>query len=61
MILLTQYCAGDKVETEISRACSMYGERRGMYRLLVGKHEGKRLMRRPGIDGRITLRWIFQK
>jgi hypothetical protein len=32
------------------------GEGRGVYRVLVGKPEGKR----PGID-RILLRWIFRK
>jgi hypothetical protein len=33
------------------------GERRGVYRVLVGKPEGKR----PGTDGGIILRWIFKK
>jgi hypothetical protein len=28
-------------------ACSMYGERRGVYRVLVGKPEGKRPFGRP--------------
>ena len=28
-------------------ACSTYGERRGAYRVLVGKPEGKRPLRRP--------------
>ena len=37
------------------------GERRGVYRVLVGKPEGKRPMGRPGADGRIILRWIFRK
>jgi hypothetical protein len=32
------------------------GEGRGLYRVLVGKHEGKT----PGVDGRIILRWIFR-
>ena len=31
------------------------GERRGVYRVLVGKHEGKRQF------VRIILRWIFRK
>jgi hypothetical protein len=31
------------------------GERRGLYRILVGKPEGKRPLRR------IVLRWIFRK
>jgi hypothetical protein len=34
------------------------GEGRGVYRVLVGKPEEKR---DPGVDGRITLRWIFRK
>ena len=29
-------------------ACSTYGERRGVYRVLVGKPEGKRSLGRPG-------------
>jgi hypothetical protein len=37
------------------------GERRGVYRLLVGKPEGKSHLEDPGIDGRIILRWIFRK
>jgi len=31
------------------------GERRGVYRVLVGKHEGD-----PGVDGQIILRLIFK-
>jgi hypothetical protein len=34
------------------------GERRGVYRVLMGKREGKRSLR---VDGRIILRWIFRK
>jgi hypothetical protein len=45
------------------------GERRGVYRVMVGKLEGKRLLGRPRrrsiilrcIDGRIILRCIFRK
>jgi len=37
------------------------GERRSVYRVLVGKPEGKRNLRNPGIDGRIILRLIFRK
>jgi hypothetical protein len=38
------------------------GERRGEYRVLVGKPEGKRpLGRRRGGDGRIILKRIFRK
>jgi hypothetical protein len=37
------------------------GERRGVYRVLVGKPEGRRSLGRPGVDGRIILEWIFGK
>ena len=37
------------------------GERRGIYRVLVGKPEGKNHLVDPGVDGRIILRWIFRK
>ena len=32
------------------------GKRRGVYRVLVAKPEGKRALRRQGVDGRIILR-----
>jgi hypothetical protein len=37
------------------------GERRGAYRVLVGKPEGKNNLEAPGVGGRIILRWIFRK
>jgi hypothetical protein len=37
------------------------GERRDVYRVLVGKPEGRRPLERPGVDGKIILRWIFRK
>ena len=38
-------------------ACSAYGERRGVYRVLVGKPEGKRPLGRPrrGWEGKIKV------
>jgi hypothetical protein len=46
--LLTQYCGGDKIEkNEMGGACSVDGEERGVYRVLVGKPERKRPLRRP--------------
>jgi len=36
------------------------GERRGVYRVLVGKHEEKNNLEDRGVDGRIILRWIFR-
>ena len=37
------------------------GERRGVYRVLVGKSEGKSHLGDPSIDGRTIIRWIFRK
>ena len=37
------------------------GERRGIYRILVGKSEGKNHYEDPGIDGRYNIKWIFGK
>ena len=37
------------------------GDRRGVYRILVGKPEGKRPLGDPSVDRRIILRWIFRK
>jgi hypothetical protein len=34
------------------------GERRGAYRALVGKPEGRNHLEDPGVDGRIILKWI---
>jgi tRNA-dihydrouridine synthase len=36
------------------------GERKGVYRILVGKSEGKKHLEEPGVDGRIILRRIFR-
>jgi len=36
-------------------ACSTYKERRDVYRVLVGKPEGKNHLEEPGVDGRIIL------
>jgi hypothetical protein len=37
---------------------ALKGEKRGLYRVVVGKPEGKR---NPDVDGSIILRWIFRK
>jgi hypothetical protein len=37
------------------------GEWKGVYRVLMGKPEGKNYWGDPGVDGRIILRWIFQE
>jgi hypothetical protein len=45
-------------KNEMVRACSVYWEGRGVYRVLVGErgHWGD-----PGVDGKIILRRIFKK
>jgi len=46
-----QYFAGDKIEkNEMGWACGAYGLGEGVYRVLVGKPEGKRLLRRRWVD-----------
>jgi hypothetical protein len=44
----------------MGRTCGTYGERRGAYRALVGKPEGRNHLKDPGVDGRIILKWIFE-
>jgi hypothetical protein len=41
--------------------CSTYGEGRNAYRVLVGKPEGRNHLEDPDVDGRIILKWIFEK
>ena len=46
--LFTQYCSGDKIEkNEMGGARSMYGDRKGVYRGLVGKTERKKPFGKP--------------
>jgi hypothetical protein len=45
----------------MSRACGMHGERRGVYRVLVGKPERMKHLEYPGTDGSIILNWISEK
>ena len=47
-------------KNKMDGACSTYGVRRGIYRVLVGKPEGKRPRVEPGINGRI-LKWICKE
>jgi len=39
---------------------ALMGERRGLYRLLMGKPEERDHFGDPSVDGRIILRWIFR-
>jgi hypothetical protein len=37
------------------------GERRGAYRILGGRSEGRKHLGDPGVDGRIILKWILKQ
>jgi hypothetical protein len=51
----------DLEKNEIGGKCRAYGEGRRVYRVLVGKIEGKRDCGDPRVDGTIILRLIFRK
>ena len=43
-----QILVGDKIEEdEVGVACSMYGEKRNLYMVLVGRPDGKRPLEKP--------------
>jgi hypothetical protein len=48
-------------KNEMSRACSIYGGQKGTCRVLVRKRVGENHLEDPGVDGRITIKWIFKK
>jgi hypothetical protein len=54
-VLLTKYYSGGHIDhiekNEVDGTCSTYGKRGGVYRVLVWKPDGKRLL------GRSSLRW----
>jgi hypothetical protein len=62
-VLLTQYCAGDKMENnEIGGACSVYGRgKRRVQGFWWGILRGRDQWGEPGIHWRIILRLIFRK
>jgi hypothetical protein len=37
------------------------GSRRGAYRILVEKPDGRNHLEDPGVDARIIIKWIFEK
>jgi hypothetical protein len=61
-LLPTKYHSDDKVKKiEMDRTCSTYGDRKRAYRVLVGKPEGRRPLGRPRRNGRIILKWVFER
>ena len=46
VVVVFSHSADQIKKTEMGRACSMYWERRGAYRILVGKPEGRRSLGR---------------
>ena len=60
--MLTQYCSGDKIEKNVmGGACSTYGERRGVYRVLVGKSGGKRPLGGPRRRWEDNIKMVYQE
>jgi len=61
------YCSPNIIKVIKSRRMRWAGhvarmeKRRGVYRVLVGKPEGKKPLGRPRGGWRIILRWIFRK
>ena len=56
-MLLTEYCAGGKIEkNEMGWACGAYGG--GVHRVLVGKPEGKRPLGRPRRRGEDNIKEV---
>jgi hypothetical protein len=52
LILFAKHNENDQVkEDEMGRACSMNGEKRCAYRILVGKPEGKRPLGDQNVGG----------
>jgi hypothetical protein len=52
---------GDKIEMRWARHVARMGERRGVYRVLVGKPEGKRQFGIPRRRRKDNIRWTFRK
>ena len=49
------------MRNERSGAFGAMGDRRNAYRVLMGRIEGRRLLGRPRLGGRIISEWIFKK
>jgi hypothetical protein len=62
-VLLTHYCAGDKIEKNgMSRACRADGgEERNILGFFWGNLRERDHWGDPDVDGRMILGWIFKK
>ena len=57
-----QYCLGDKIEkNEMGEVCSAYGERSGVYGVLVGNLRERDHLEDPVVDGRIIIKMDLQE
>jgi hypothetical protein len=55
-------CPGDQTgEIEMGGALARMGERRGVYRVVVGNLRERDHLEDPGVNGRTMLKWIFRK
>jgi len=45
----------------MGEACSTYGERIGVFRILVGNLKERDHLEETSVDGRIILRWVFRR
>jgi hypothetical protein len=62
LFLLTKYYSGERVEkAEMGEACSTYGEKKVVYRVLVGKPEGKRPLGIPRSRWEVNIKMNLQE
>jgi hypothetical protein len=60
-VILTQYCAGDKIKKkEMGGAFSAYGEGIGCTGFWWGNLREGGHWEGPSVDGRIILKWVFR-
>ena len=54
---------GDQIKkTEMGRECGAHGARAEVHTgFLVWKPKGRRSLRRPGVYGKIILKWVFER
>ena len=55
------YYSSDYIKkNEMGGACSRYGEKRGAYRVLVGKPEGRDQLARRGRRWQQIMKWVLK-